>query len=451
LALSSQPGYPAIKPLTQFQMMNYFLLPRIMVALPNQAIVRTGFLIKDIQISKKCIALPFQTADYVELKPHNYSFNLSAMSSQKLEFTLPAVFTIGPKPEDEPLQKYAKFLFGLTSKRSENTDKANELTHLIQNVISGELRTLVANMTIDDIFSNRSEFKNLIVKNVESELEQFGLTIFNANIQELADVPGSSYFKFRRQKILSEAEADSLVNIAESERTANVGKKSREVETRKRCAELEAQAVEMENESKSKIMETTTKYEIFKANREKEAQIAQYESTNMSAMRNTELMSELERMKIDLQTQSERAKRMSMSQVNAEVATKDAEGQRAAIETIAQAKLFQTLKEAEGEFKIFEARANGIRMLNETFGDDPKNTLSYLMMKEDLYEKLANANANAIKGLNPKFYVMGDAKTDIGQVIRDVGRNIPPLLDIIQEQTGIKPPSWMVDRVVKAE
>lgn len=31
------------------------------------------------------------------MQPHNYTFELQAMTSEKMEFTLPGVFTIGPK------------------------------------------------------------------------------------------------------------------------------------------------------------------------------------------------------------------------------------------------------------------------------------------------------------------------------------------------------------------
>ena len=52
-------------------------------------------------------------------------------------------------------------------------------------MIEGETRILAANMSIEDIFKSRTEFKDRIIKTVESELQTLGLHIYNANIKEL--------------------------------------------------------------------------------------------------------------------------------------------------------------------------------------------------------------------------------------------------------------------------
>jgi hypothetical protein len=73
------------------------LMSRYKISASNQYLVRTGFLIPDIKISKKGFLLPFQSCKYIDMTPRNYEFSLHAMSHEKLEFILPVVFTIGPK------------------------------------------------------------------------------------------------------------------------------------------------------------------------------------------------------------------------------------------------------------------------------------------------------------------------------------------------------------------
>ena len=75
--------------------------------------VRTGPMIEGISISKKAFQWPFQTANILEMAPSNYSFNLQAMSREKMEFILPGVFTIGPKNDFAALEKLS--LLGLSS------------------------------------------------------------------------------------------------------------------------------------------------------------------------------------------------------------------------------------------------------------------------------------------------------------------------------------------------
>ncbi len=46
------------------------------------------------------ISHPLTIADryaFLNMQPHNYTFELQAMTNEKMEFTLPGVFTIGPK------------------------------------------------------------------------------------------------------------------------------------------------------------------------------------------------------------------------------------------------------------------------------------------------------------------------------------------------------------------
>lgn len=66
------------------------------------------------------------------------------------------------------------------------------------------------------------------------------------------------------------------------------------------------------------------------------------------------------------------------------------------------------------------------------------------MIKDHVYEKLALANAQAIKGLEPKITIWNTGENpDSTSPIRNIMQSLPPLLSTIQEQIGITPPSWM--------
>ena len=77
--------------------------------------------------------------------------------------------------------------------------------------------------------------------------------------------------------------------------------------------------------------------------------------------------------------------------------------------------------------------------------------MQYLMLKNNQYEKLALANAKAINGLQPKINLWttgggqeGGMGSDPTATIRNLFQNLPPLLSTINDQTGIKPPSWLM-------
>ena len=74
-----------------------------------------------------------------------------------------------------------------------------------------------------------------------------------------------------------------------------------------------------------------------------------------------------------------------------------------------------------------------------------------MMIKDNVYEKLALANAKAINGLQPKITIWntGDQNgsgnaMDASAPIRNIMTSLPPLLSTINEQTGIAPPSWLM-------
>lgn len=146
--------------------------------------------------------------------------NLQAMTKEKLQFLLPVVFTIGPdvnqrganqryahhdpepsysgagsdghpatedhgldhRREDrgDALMKYAMLL--ADSGNSKGSNNQQFLENIVKGIIEGETRVLVSSMTMEEIFTEREVFKRRIFRNIQSELDQFGLKIYNANV-----------------------------------------------------------------------------------------------------------------------------------------------------------------------------------------------------------------------------------------------------------------------------
>ena len=117
------------------------------------------------------------------------------MTSEKLQFSLPAVFTIGPHDEVESLEKYAVLLTGdgdgqvaSQAKKSLVATGRNHVQDIVKGIIEGETRSIVSNMTMEELFNNRRVFKAHVIEGVQKELDQFGLRIYNANVKELQDM-----------------------------------------------------------------------------------------------------------------------------------------------------------------------------------------------------------------------------------------------------------------------
>lgn len=102
------------------------------------------------------------------------------MTIEKLQFALPAVFTIGPDNNIEALKKYALLLSGEADgveadKTLTTRTKGNHVQDIVKGIIEGETRVIVSSMTMEEIFKERQIFKQHVIDNVQKELDQFGL------------------------------------------------------------------------------------------------------------------------------------------------------------------------------------------------------------------------------------------------------------------------------------
>ena len=147
--------------------------------------------------------------------------------------------------------------------------------------------------------------------------------------------------------------------------------------------------------------------------------------------------------------------------------TQDAEAGRYQATQEAEARLFRATKQAEGDYlrvtREAEAacyakmkEAEGITAMARAYGElgnvlgGPQGLLQYMMLQSGTYEKLAAQNASAIRGLQPKINVWNTGSADgaggaadASATIRNIFQNLPPLLQTVQEQTGISPPTWL--------
>ncbi len=423
----------------------YFTMNRYRISKPDEYLVRTGLGISDISVSKQGYQFPFQTYMFVPLHPTNYSFDLEAMSSEKMQFVLPGSFTIGPKDDKEAIKKYVKLLLMSAS----NGASQERIDNLVKGIIEGETRLQSAQMTIEQIFNDRKAFKEILIKNVQEELDQFGLFIYNANIKELCDSKGSEYFSFLRQKKRSEAENRAKIDIAEAKKTGDIGQKEKESTTRQQVATYEAETVLRENERKQDIEKSNAELAVIQAEASRKREIAQIEAINAAKIREAELQREVEQKRISMETEKLRASDMSKTQVYAEMEIKKAEGLATAMRLKAEAELYAKQKEAEGIRAVLEAQSSGVDKLIASFGGNRDGLIQYLMVDKGLYEKLAEKNAEAIRGLQPKIvsWVTSHDSSDSSSVakpIADIFKMLPPLLTTINDQTGIKPADWLM-------
>ncbi|KAF2005878.1 flotillin domain-containing protein [Amniculicola lignicola CBS 123094] len=481
------------------------------VAEPNSYLVITGAGIEKVSIRKKSFIYPFQKVSKISITPFDFSMALQAMTIEKLKFSLPAVFTIGPADNQEALEKYAVLLTGESDGRpTASASKGavpvaaaagrNHVQDIVKGIIEGETRSIVSTMTMEELFRERKVFKDKVIQQVQSELDQFGLCIYNANVKELQDTPGSEYFTLLSRKAHEGALNQAKVDVADARMRGEVGEAEKQGKTKQEVAKIHAATAVLETERKGEKASADAKLTNKEIQIEQELNLARINAKRAAERRDVELNTdvetkraamELERLRATTVTQAKIQKESAQQKADAELYAqeKKAEGKKYSEQADAEAAAFRLLKDADANFTAKEREAEakfitakraaeadffkrereaqaalitqqreaeGLQAMAKAYGElanvlgGPQGLMQYLMLQNNTYERLANANANAIKGLQPKINVWntgssgGDgAMADPTAPIRNLFQSLPPLLSTIHDQTGMAPPSWL--------
>ena len=215
-----------------------------------------------------------QGYEFLSMKPMQIDCKLTgALSAQNIRVDVPTTITVAISTDHEVMQNAAERMLGLTI-----DDKQN----LITDVVYGQMRLVIADMTIEELNSDRDKFLSKVKDNIDTELRKFGLYLMNINISDIRDA--ANYIvnlgKEAESKALNEAQA----NIEEQEKLGAIKianqikeRETKVAETRKdqdiAIAETKKlQEISVANADKDRISQVAI------ANAEKESQVAKAEA-----------------------------------------------------------------------------------------------------------------------------------------------------------------------------
>ena len=391
------------------------------------------------------------------------------MTKEKLSFCLPAVFTIGPDNESEALKKYALLLTGnadgtSAAGKSASATGRTHVQEIVKGIIEGETRVIVSTMSMEEIFRERDIFKSKIIESVQEELNQFGLRIYNANVKELQDTPGSEYFKFLSRKAHEGASNQAKIDVANARMLGEIGEAEKKSRARQEISKIDAQTAVLETQRKSEKAKADAELTTTQTSLNNEIKLAQIQASRSAEVKDTELQREVETKRAQMELERLRATDVVKAKIAREVKEQSAEATFFTERKTADGALYQqqqaieadyhrSMKEADAAFYAKKKEAEGISEMAKAYGEmanvlgGPSGLLQYMMLQNGTYEKLAETNAKAINGLQPKISVWSNGKDEADSTapLRNLYQNLPPLLQTVQEQTGITPPSWLAN------
>jgi flotillin len=147
---------------------------------------------------------------------------------------------------------------------------------------------------MEEIFAEREQFKKRIYVNIQSELDQFGLKIYNANVKELKDAPDSNYFATLSKKAHEGASNQARIDVAEAQWKGNVGEAERHGRQDREIAKIHADTAVQKTERDTEKAQAEATLATRKAAFDRDVSIAQIEATRATEARDEELMKQVE-------------------------------------------------------------------------------------------------------------------------------------------------------------
>jgi flotillin len=383
---------------------------------------------------------------YLSLEPIVIEIPLDgALSLNNIRVNVPSTFTVGIATDPVLMNNAAERLLMLTTQ---------QIRDQAQDIILGQLRLVIATLSIEEINKDREKFMGLINENVAHEVNKIGLELINVNIRDITDESG--YIQAIGQRAAAEAierakvevaeqvrdgatgeaiavrektvnvarekaqaaegeklaeqrqrvavaalEAEAMTGEAESRRNQEIAIAERKAETiaaskraeqeqRIKVAEAEAKAVSGENTSREAIASSTAQLREIEAEANRRSQVAAANARE-AALR-AEREEELARLGKEVLAPQEIEKQKI--EISAEA---EAERQRRIARGEAEAVLARYQAEAEGVQKVLEAKAEGYRQLMAAAADNPQLAPTLLLIEQ--LPELVREQVKAISNL----------------------------------------------------
>lgn len=422
---------------------------------------------------------------FLDLKPLSIEANLTnALSRQNIRVDVPCRFTIAISTEADNMNTAAERLLGLS---------AEQIQELAKDILFGQLRLVIATMTIEEINSDRDKFLENISKNVDSELKKIGLKLINVNVTDIKDESGyiAALGKEAAAKAINEAkisvaeqekigetgkaladrekdtqiaethrdrdvkiaitQKDKEISIATAVRDETIGKAEADRDTRVKTAEANAIAIQGENEAKISIANS----EALRREKEAEALRIAISAEKVQQAKALEASYVAEQKAEDARSQRERATQVANIVVPAEIAKQRAiiEAQAAA-ETIrenakgeADAIFAKMQAEANGLYEILTKQAEGYKQVVAAAGGDANKAFQLLLIEK--LPELVATQVEAVKNIKiDKITVWDSANgngtngTSTSNFVSNMMKTVPPLNDLFN-MAGLNLPDYL--------
>jgi len=284
-----------------------------------------------------------EVAKVLSLRIMPLDVNSSALSSQGVQISVDGVAQVKVDSSLEAIGTAAEQFLSL---------KEEEIRRIATQTLEGHLRSIVGNLTVEEINQNRDAFAQKVQELAASDLANMGLKIISFTLREISDKNG--YLANLGKAQIARVERDAIIGEAEAKRDADI--KSAEAmqagQTAKYLAETRIAEANMDKEIK------TAQYQASINEKKAEADLS-YDKKRYIVQQDVEreaLQVEIVKKQKEIEIQEQEALRKE-KELEATV-KKPAEAERYKTEVEAEAARVRRLKEAEAQSYAIKAEGN---------------------------------------------------------------------------------------------
>lgn len=421
--------------------------PRYKIAPPDEALIISGFIRRKYKVRSSDGTIENKKFGY-RIVRGGATFYIPAVERiDHLDMCLTQVDIKTAQPV--PTKEYISVLVDAVANIKIGSDDvsiataAEQLLHynpdqikaLAKDVLEGNMREIIGQMTIAELVQNRDKFAQESIKAAMADMSNMGLEIINMTIQNFSDTDGQvintmaarNVAEKMQDKRIAEAEANKNSRFAEMQAEAAVAQQERDLEVRKAAFRKETEQARANAEEAYKIEQERIRktYETERA----AAELTKLEKETELKRQAVEI--ERERLNVEIRERAAAEKDRQIAEAEAARIKRQAE---------ADAELYAAQKEAEAIRMKGEAEAEALRLKAEAMQQYGQAAMMEMIVNK--LPEMARAVADPLSKTE-KIILFGEGGAS--SMARDTAGTMLQTFEAVKQSVGLDIPQMLKD------
>ena len=308
----------------------------------------------------------------ISLEQRQIGITVEGVDKNRIKIAIKASINFKVRGDEEGVRRAAqRFL-----------SQQGTLTEIIKESLEGSLRSIVGDMTIEQIISDRKGLSDRVVESTKMDLSEQGLQVDLLNISDIS-TPGSDYLsnlgraenaRARQVAEVSEAQAQQIAEFAVIQAAEQIAERQKELDLKRATIKAETDRANAEADAAGQLARAEQDKLVATQQRnalEEQAKVTE-EELDISVRKPAEADAYAEVQRANAQrdaanaaTEADAYKRTTIAQANKTAAIQDAEASAEAVRRAGEAERDRLVAlgagiKAEGEARAFATRAEGL-------------------------------------------------------------------------------------------